>query len=168
MNESLQWVITYVDENGQRHELIRDTSEQTETILRPYFTGMNRWREVHCYEVRRLFSEDQLKAFRIDFQLSGQDAKLLERPLTRQELMRLASGVDQPHVCGIIKVKLSQIANCDYERYLDILSESVIGSTLLTEMKYNVVGVEADGDTLLMKVCGNISEALEEFASCES
>lgn len=71
----------------------------------------------------------------------------LDKPLT-------AEDVDSDGwVRGVIRVELSELISNDLEGVLDILSERLTGSGLLSDITYDVVG--NDGDTLFVRVSGD-------------
>jgi hypothetical protein len=59
-------------------------------------------------------------------------------------------------VTGIVKVTLQEVINTDAEGFLDRLGEELVGSSLLMDISYEVVG--NNGNTLLIQVTGDPSE----------
>lgn len=84
--------------------------------------------------------------------------QVLEKPLTKTELMKVE--IDG-YVSGVVTVDLSEFIDNDIEGVLDILSERLTDSPLLSDINYEVVG--HDGDTLHVKVTGDIVEIISEM-----
>lgn len=76
------------------------------------------------------------------------------------ESLRAATGYDG-YVKGEVYVHLSDIIDNDLEGFLDLISEALVGSTLLMDVNYNVVRVAEDGK-LVLEVTGDPSMVYEE------
>ncbi len=88
-------------------------------------------------------------------------------PLTRQEL--LAATDEDGYVDGVIAVPFHRIlaanANDPTEggQLLDLFIEALTGSTDVTEIQYQIVGLDAEqSDTVLIQVTGDVSHLLKE------
>lgn len=80
-------------------------------------------------------------------QESTWDTAPLDKPLTEKD-------VDSDGwVRGVIRLELSELISNDLEGVLDIMSERLTGSGLLSDIAYEVVG--HDGDTLFVRVSGD-------------
>lgn len=80
-------------------------------------------------------------------QESTWDTAPLDKPLTEKD-------VDSDGwVRGVIRLELSELIRNDLEGALDIMSERLTGSGLLSDIAYEVVG--HDGDTLFVQVSGD-------------
>lgn len=93
---------------------------------------------------------------------------LLEKPYSIEELTELATANDGT-VTGVIKVALDDLMSNDYESVLDLLSESVTGSTAaLVDLRFRVVGSEP-GDLVTkydvgyvhLEVSGDVGDYLD-------
>lgn len=83
---------------------------------------------------------------------------ILERALTHEELKKI---VDKDgYIQAIIKVDLFDVIKTDAEGFLDMLSEQLIGSVLLREINYNIVG-SLGKKHILLEVTGNVLEFLD-------
>lgn len=58
-------------------------------------------------------------------------------------------------ISGVVKVELRDIINNDFEGFLDILSENLIGNPCLMGIDYKIVGYE-DDSLLHIKVTGMV------------
>ena len=58
-------------------------------------------------------------------------------------------------ISGVVKVKLRDIINNDFEGFLDILSENLIGNPCLMGIDYKIVGYE-DDSLLHIKATGMV------------
>ena len=72
----------------------------------------------------------------------------------------IASRDENNYVEGYVQVHVSTLIDNDLEGFLDIISEELIGSDLLMDINYEVVGVE-EGNELIIKVTGDVSGVLE-------
>ncbi len=72
----------------------------------------------------------------------------------------IASRDENNYVEGYVQVHISTLIDNDLEGFLDIISEELIGSDLLMDINYEVVGVE-EGNELIIKVRGDVSAVLE-------
>lgn len=82
---------------------------------------------------------------------------LITEPMTIQQLK--AEATEDGWIEGVIPVDLSTFTDNDLESLLDILSEQLTGSPLLSQISYHVVGHE--GNTLHIRVEGDISLILD-------
>lgn len=80
---------------------------------------------------------------------------ILEKPYTEEEIKTKAD--ENNRIEGVIKIEMAQIIHSDMEEFLDILSEKLVGSCLLSDISYKIVGHESDY-VLLLSVSGDISE----------
>lgn len=86
----------------------------------------------------------------------GQDAFLMR---SAEEV--IASRDENNYVEGYIEVHVSTLVDNDLESFLDIISEELVGSDLLMDVNYSVVGLE-DNDMLILKVSGDVSSIIDE------
>lgn len=63
-------------------------------------------------------------------------------------------------VSGVVSVSIHECINSDLEQFLDIISERLTGSSLLSNSNYELLG--QDGDNLLFRVTGDASLIIEE------
>lgn len=86
--------------------------------------------------------------------------KLLEKPLTLDEIAEMRKKNRDGYISGVVHVDLNDVIEKDLEGFLDTLSSKLTGTELLSDIKYTVVGVE-DGD-LAIKVEGDPEMVLED------
>ena len=79
---------------------------------------------------------------------------IFEKPYTEEEIRTKANN---NRIEGVIKIEMAQIIHSDMEEFLDIISEKLTGSCLLSDISYKIVGYESDY-TILLLVSGDISE----------
>lgn len=79
---------------------------------------------------------------------------ILEKPYTEEEIR---TKENNNRIEGVIKIEMAQIIHSDMEEFLDIISEKLTGSCLLSDISYKIVGHESDY-TILLLVSGDISE----------
>lgn len=79
----------------------------------------------------------------------------LDEPLTHDDVLKLADK--NGYITGVVRVALSEVIENDIEGFLDILSERLLETDMLSELSYRIVGVE-DGRTLLVEVYGHVEE----------
>lgn len=82
---------------------------------------------------------------------------LLTRPLTEGEILQRADSDNC--IEGVVPIDLEFIIDSDLEAFLDDLSVSLVGSELLMDIQYGIVGFE--GEELHIKVRGDASEVLK-------
>lgn len=83
--------------------------------------------------------------------------KALSKPLSKRQL-RLRQD-ENGYVTDVVRVDLDDVIVRDREGFLDLLSTRLTGDELLMDIEYNVVG--HDGDTLFIRVSGNVSGILD-------
>lgn len=66
--------------------------------------------------------------------------KVLHKPYTEQEIRQQMD--EHGYVSGLVSMTFSAIISYDCEQVLDILSEKLVGSQLLSDISYNAVGVD--------------------------
>lgn len=79
----------------------------------------------------------------------------LDEPLTHDDVLKLADK--NGYITGVVRVAFSEVIENDIEGFLDILSERLLETDLLSELSCYVVGVE-DGKSLLVQVYGHVEE----------
>jgi hypothetical protein len=62
-------------------------------------------------------------------------------------------------VCGVIAVDIHEFINNDLESFLDLISERLTGSPLLSDLDYKILGNK--GDDIFLKVTGDASLILD-------
>ena len=82
-------------------------------------------------------------------------------PLTMEEMRRQAKE-NNGLVTGAVFVSLDAIIDGNLETFLDILSEKLTGSTLLSGTDYEFMPHSSSADSLCFKVTGDVSLVLEE------
>lgn len=87
--------------------------------------------------------------------------KVLEKPLSLMEMLDLCN--DELLLSGNILMDLSEFIDNDLEYVLDIMSERLTGTPLLTDINYTVISAEPE-NMLVVCVEGGITEVL----SCTS
>ncbi len=74
----------------------------------------------------------------------------------------IASRDENNRVSGYVEVHISDIINNEWCGFMKMLSEELIGSDLLMNIGYEVVGIsDTDHNTLILKVTGDVSAILE-------
>lgn len=86
--------------------------------------------------------------------------KILEQPYNHEELKKLVNE-DDGLVEGIVVTEIGDFIDNDLEGVLDMLSEKLIGDSLLTDIDYEVVGTI--GDNILVRVNGFAEHIAEEY-----
>ena len=59
------------------------------------------------------------------------------------------------YISGLIYVPVSALIHLDFETFLDTISTKLVGSPLLSDVDYNLIGTNIDEDALIFKVSGN-------------
>lgn len=77
---------------------------------------------------------------------------ILREPLTKAQIIERQD--ESGFIKGVVPVPLSSAIDNDLEGWLDIISEKLTGSSLLTNSTYTVVGFEAE-NVLLVEVSGS-------------
>ena len=84
--------------------------------------------------------------------------KALDKPLSIQEMKRQMKA--QNCIIGTVKISLQEIIDSDLNRFIDLLSNRLTGSLLLTDTNWHVTG--HNGDTLHICVSGNACHIIKE------
>lgn len=85
------------------------------------------------------------------------------QPLTKKEIKEQAD--ESGFVEGVVPVELSALIDNNFEEFLDLISEKLVGSPTLMEVQYEVSHsplTNEDEHTVMIKVSGNASVILEE------
>ena len=82
------------------------------------------------------------------------DYEVLEKPLTKKQMKKQIADGTNSYVSGVVAVDLSDFIDNDLEGVLDLLSDRLTGSPLLSDINYEVVGHE--GSTLHVRVNGDV------------
>lgn len=65
------------------------------------------------------------------------------------------------YVSGEVAVELNEIINSDLEGFLDLISDKLVGSVLLSDISYEASGVSGTGQ-LVIRVTGDPSDLLND------
>lgn len=88
---------------------------------------------------------------------------VLSKPLTRTKVIR---GMDDNGcIEGVVSISLSSLIDSDYENFLDLIANKLIGSVSLSDIDYKIVGCGSSDEVLLL-VSGHadeVADALEEI-----
>ena len=66
------------------------------------------------------------------------------------------------YVEGYVQIHISEMIDNDHEAFLDAISEKLVGSDLLMDVSYDVVGLADEPNELILKVSGDVSTILED------
>ena len=93
---------------------------------------------------------------------------MLQPALSTDQLRHLETHDDRfPYVTGIVTVELDDLLHGDFETFLDDVSTKLVGSLLLMDIGYRVVGTT--GDTLIqIEVTGDASAVLDDIDETSS
>jgi len=87
-----------------------------------------------------------------------QEVNVLEKPFTHEELKDMTKD-DDIYIEGVVRISLDDIISSDFEVFLDIISDKLVGSEVgLLDISYKAVGVD-NGDILIM-AGGVLSDSL--------
>ena len=79
---------------------------------------------------------------------------VLDKPLTKEEL---AAAVDEKGwLERTVKVELADVVNTDYDGFIALLSELMIGNDGLVDVTYSMAGCYYE--FILVRVCGTVQE----------
>lgn len=86
----------------------------------------------------------------------------MKKPYTVEEMKEKMD--DNGYVIGVVAVPFHSIVNTEFEGFLDILSCRLVGSELLMDVDYNVVGIDKteDDTNILVEVKGDVSEIIAD------
>jgi hypothetical protein len=77
------------------------------------------------------------------------------KPYTHKELLKLTRGNPTNIVEGIISLKLDEIIGKDTEAFVDLISEKLVSSDMLSDVSYRVFSL--DGDEIYLLVKGDVT-----------
>lgn len=86
---------------------------------------------------------------------------IILKPLSLTEIKERLED-ESTYIRGVVPIGLQDIVDNDFETFLDILSENLIGNVCLMDINYKCVGIEDEGQTLLIEVSGDVSNVLDE------
>lgn len=81
------------------------------------------------------------------------DLPILTKPYTDDEIKQHMDA--NGYISGLIYVPVSALIHLDFETFLDTISTKLVGSPLLSDVDYNLIGTNIDEDALIFKVSGN-------------
>lgn len=73
----------------------------------------------------------------------------------------IASRDKDNYVEGYVMVHISDLIDNNLEGFLDIISEKLVGSDLLMDINYEIVGYR-ESNTLILKVSGDVSNIIDK------
>lgn len=90
------------------------------------------------------------------------DRHVIDLAETKEPEEIIAARDENNRVSGYVSVHISDIINRDLEGFLDLISEKLIGSDLLMDINYDVVGMNRfDPNVLVIRVTGDVSYVIE-------
>ena len=81
--------------------------------------------------------------------LYDSDLSLRVAPMTREEIIK-----DNYYVEGVVYITEFEIIDNDFEGFLDIVSNRLVGVGVLSDVEYQLVGCDTKSDELYYKVSG--------------
>jgi len=105
--------------------------------------------------------ETEIKASGLKVNTVEVDGKVISFPAYREPEDVIASRDEDNYVEGYVQLHISDMIDNDYEAFLDILAEALVGSSLLMDVNYDVVGMADEPNTLIFKVTGDVSNILD-------
>ena len=85
---------------------------------------------------------------------------VLTRPYREEDIR--ANLDKEGHISGNVPVSLADVISRDLEGFIDLVSEKLVGSDLLMDVSYEVVGVNQESG-IVIKVSGDPSAHLRGF-----
>ena len=83
------------------------------------------------------------------------------------DLNALKAGANENGIItGEVVVYLTDLVECDHEGLLDIISEQLTGTFILTDISYNAVRVNEVGQ-IVLNAEGNISDVVDTFENLD-
>jgi len=79
-------------------------------------------------------------------------------PMSSAEMHRASQASPDGRIRGAVRIPLERIVEANQQRFLGLCSKSLIGSILLEEVSYRLIG--AEGGDALIEVCGHPRLAL--------
>lgn len=80
---------------------------------------------------------------------------VLSKSLTRAEVIR---GMDDDgYIEGVVKISLASLVDSNFENFLELISEKLIGSVCLSNIDYKIIGCWSSDEVLLL-VSGHSDE----------
>jgi len=74
------------------------------------------------------------------------------------QILRLAKKDGFVH--AVVAIDIDEINKADYEHFLDLISRRLVGSELLQDISYRIVGYKSPG-TIHLEVTGDASAIIE-------
>jgi hypothetical protein len=82
---------------------------------------------------------------------------LLHKPLSKESIRTQLDAAPNEHIRGVVAVELSDLIDNYSDGVLDLLSEKLTGTELLTDIHYKIVGFAGE-TTLHVEVSGDLSQ----------
>lgn len=83
--------------------------------------------------------------------------EVLYKALTIKQIKKRMD--EDNYIEGIVAVDLSEIIDNDYDGFIDLISEKLVGDVFLMDVEYSAVGCDGN-DTIFIKVSGDASNIL--------
>ena len=86
--------------------------------------------------------------------LYDSDLSLRVAPMTREEITTDPPDHKAYYVEGVVYITEQEIIDNDFEGFLDIVSNRLVGVGVLSDVEYQLVGCDTKSDELYYKVSG--------------
>ena len=85
------------------------------------------------------------------------DGKIIDLTANRSCKEIIASRDKNNYVEGYVQLHISDMIDRDYEAFLHLISEELVGTNLLKDVNYSIVGLK-DNNKLVLSVNGNVGD----------
>ena len=89
------------------------------------------------------------------------DTKPLAEPLTKEQIAQQMR--DTGSVTGIVALEIGDIIDYDFESFLDLLSEQLIGNDLLMDFGYKMIGANMETQEIYFEVSGSYDTGYSDW-----
>ena len=113
------------------------------------------WRITFYDGISRDAYEDELTAVTTE-------ENVIQAGLQKKAEEVLADRDENNYVEGYVQLHVSDLIDSDYEKFLDLLSVSLVDSDLLMDITYEIVKLADAKNELIFKVRGDASSVVEE------
>ncbi len=91
--------------------------------------------------------------------------KLERAPATEDQLYEAVAN--QQYVTGVVEVEPSELVDVDYEGFLDLLGQRLVGSDLLMDITYEAIGWNPEKKAVRYQVTGDASGAYDMVSTVD-
>ena len=143
------------------YEIAGNRNSELNEMIFGHFTDKELAEKAHAVMGKEIAGETCIRKSDLALNTVEIDGKVIDLTTAKSPEEIIAARDGDNFVEGYVRVHISTLIDNDFEGFLDIISEELVGNDLLMDINYDVVAL-AEDNTLVLKVSGDVSNIIDE------